>query len=133
MIDLSKVIENLILYRSMWTSDSVGRIAVNLARRLGGSMDWDADAGETWASVIIDDRRVAIISTALPLAFSAEDVDWNPEERAEVKSIIPVSSFDAAIFCCDTTILTRAFGSPDRLELVDHGRFSADDLWYATI
>ncbi|MCP2258999.1 hypothetical protein LX15_002698 [Streptoalloteichus tenebrarius] len=133
MIDISETLEDLYLSPSSWGAESAREAASSLARHVGALVDWDADAGESWVSVILDARRVAMVSTSYPLAILEGGTSWNPEDVELVRSAVIVPSFDAPFLRCDIVHLGQAFGESERFHSVNIEQFSANDLWYATI
>jgi hypothetical protein len=118
--------------KGRWSRLAVGEAALALAEMSGGDVDWDEGAGECWARVIVDGRLAGLISAAIPFAI----VDAGLENRnwgAGGVVIIYVEDFDLPGMSCPVETLASAFGSSPRLDLLDAGRFSANDLWYSTV
>ncbi|MEU8242221.1 hypothetical protein AB0C07_28550 [Actinoplanes missouriensis] len=115
--------------RPSWTDKDALDMAMTLIDGTPFTMDWDADAGEEWISLLDDTARIGMISTSRPVAVLAEDREplGARAARFAVHSVT-VPSFTSQVFVGSDTDLRAAFGSA-----VDVTPFSANDLWFATI
>ncbi|MER6533992.1 hypothetical protein ABT215_09295 [Streptomyces sp900105755] len=130
MIDVSDALERLAARPVAWPEEVAVAIADNLARSAGAVVDWDDEADEEWLSVLLQDVRVAMVSTRLRLVVSVTGLPDVPSPDAEV---ISVPSFDDPVIRCDTAVLGQVFGSEGISHILNAGNFSANDLWFATV
>lgn len=115
-----------------WSRLMVGDAALALAETSGGDVDWDEDAGECWARVLVEGRLAGLISAAIPFAIvdiRLENSNWS----ARGVVVIYVEDFDLPGMFCSGEVLASAFGSSPRLDLLGISSFSANDLWYSTV
>jgi predicted nucleic acid-binding protein len=115
-----------------WSSEAARDTATTLAHSSGGEVDWDEGAGEEWLRIIDGTRLIALVSTVLPLIFALRNKSES-EGFSEDVVVVPVDDFDAVQLSCSLAILSEAFGASERLRVLDPKRFSANDLWYATV
>lgn len=118
--------------RGRWSRLAVGQAALALAEISGGDVDWDEDAGECWARVLVEGRLVGLISAVIPFAIvdaGLESSNWGTGGAV----VINVEDFDLPDMFCSSEVLVSAFGSSPRLYFLDVGGFSANDLWYSTV
>ncbi|WP_020392518.1 hypothetical protein [Kribbella catacumbae] len=116
----------------IWTSDVASVLAAKLARSVDGALDWDEDAGEEWLSVLTDGIRVAALSARLRLVLTIEGVPLESVAGQDVIAIV-VPSFDDPILRSDLSALANAFGGEQMFRTLDTEKFSANDLWFATV
>ncbi|MFD7084748.1 hypothetical protein [Streptomyces sp. NPDC059918] len=133
MTDVSGALARLGDPPAAWREEVAVGIADDLARSLGGVVDWDGEADEEWMSVLVQDSRVAMVSTALRLVVAGERVVGHLQIRTPGVSVIAVPSFDAPAMRCDVAVLARVFGGEGKFGELDPEAFSANDLWFATV
>ncbi|BBH71709.1 hypothetical protein ACTI_83940 [Actinoplanes sp. OR16] len=106
--------------RPDWTGEVALAVAESLVDGLPIRLDWDADAGEEWISLLGEAARVGIVSVSRPLAVLAASEPRVVERAADHRiGVVLVPSF------ADPVLV----GDDDQLR----APFSADDLWFSTI
>ena len=55
--------------RHSWSTEAAYRLSQWLVADSDMRLDWDADAGEEWSSLLVGDARVGMMSTSRPLAI----------------------------------------------------------------
>ncbi|MFD7553346.1 hypothetical protein ACFV9E_02265 [Streptomyces sp. NPDC059835] len=133
MIDVSDALARLGDPPVTWCEEVAVEIADYLARSVGGVVDWDKQADEEWLSILVQDARVAMVSTTLRLIVAEARISGGLQLPAQNGTVILVPSFDAPVMCCDITVLGRAFGEEEKLRELEMDTFSANDLWFATV
>ncbi|MET7652840.1 hypothetical protein [Streptomyces sp. NPDC005486] len=133
MIDISDVLARLGDQPVTWTEEVAVGVADDLARSVGGVVDWDDEADEEWLSVLLRDTRVAMVSTTLRLIVAVERMVGDIQVIARGGTAILVPSFDAPVMQCEIDILGRTFGGEDKFRELGLETFSANDLWFATV
>jgi len=105
-------------------------LATEFARGLGVHsepvIDWDDGAGESWVRLIVGNAVVAYVSTVFPVAI----IERN---SAPVNEKIMVEAMASRELSSAKGALEAAFGDSPRLDALNTERFSADELWYATV
>jgi hypothetical protein len=116
---------------SGWNPGRAVEFANQLRSGPVATTDWDSGAGETWARVINNGRVVAFVSVAFPLVMAEASVTLpNPSDNL---AAIVVETLDVSTLTASNHVLNEVFGPSDRLEALDLGGFSANDLWFVTV
>ncbi|MFA7761326.1 hypothetical protein [Streptomyces sp. NRRL S-448] len=133
MIDISSTLELIYESGERWTTGTASEVAGDLARSAGAVLDWDIDADEEWLSLLVDNTRIAMISTKIPLIVALECYLLGSSPLPKGARFIGVPSFEDPVMCCDTDALRQAFGEAQAYGTLDPDLFSANDLWFATV
>lgn len=133
MIDVSDALARLGYPPVTWREEVAVEIADYLARSVGGVVDWDKEADEDWLSVLVQNARVAMVSTTLRLIVAEQRASGDFRVLAQDGTVILVPSFDAPVMRCDIAVLARVFGEEEKLRELEMETFSANDLWFATV
>ncbi|MFF2628230.1 hypothetical protein ACFVUN_20980 [Kitasatospora griseola] len=115
--------------RSHWSGEKAVSAAREAALVLAAKVDWDDDAGEDWVSLLVRGVQVLMISAKVPLAVSLEGSCWEPVGI----EVVSVPSFEAPLLRCEFAVLSEVLGDGRAALALDADRFSANDLWFATI
>ncbi|WP_060886283.1 hypothetical protein [Streptomyces caniscabiei] len=133
MIDVSDALVRLGDPPFTWREEVAVEISDQLARSVGGVVDWDKEAGEEWLSVLVRGARVAMVSATLQLILAEERAVGDVQVLAQGGTVILVPSFNAPVMHCDITVLGQVFGEEEKLRALKMETFSANDLWFATV
>lgn len=115
-----------------WTVAMATEFARSLGDQCGAMIDWDEGAGESWIRLVAGKGVVAYVSAVLPFAIIERDAAPVGKSDSKVQRILVESMTNPELFG-KRAALAAAFGDSPRLDTFDEERFSADDLWYATI
>ena len=111
-------------------------LATEFARGLGVHsepvIDWDDGAGESWVRLIVGNAVVAYVSTVFPVAIIERNSAPVNEPDSKVQKIM-VEAMASRELSSAKGALEAAFGDSPRLDALNTERFSADELWYATV
>jgi hypothetical protein len=134
MMDITHVLESFRASKPSWRLASSHKLATDIADKLDGRLDWDGDAGESWARVFLGPQSVAMIFMEGPLLMLAESASEQVAAAAGETPVIIVPSFDVGVLTCDRQTLRDVFGvrvwnNP----ALDVRHFSADELWFTTV
>ncbi len=134
MIDLTDSLLRAEQYDSLWSKDSLRSL---IDKKEAMIFDWDMECGERWATIFLDHKFIGYISSVVPIAF-CKTVSLKEIERILDEKVIIINEDDLDD--------KKWFIDPRRLEkcslklnwiireqVLDLGRFSINDLWYATI
>ena len=130
MIDIGESLASAAATGADWSATAALEKASYLK---GGSMaviDWDGGAGENWVRVIEQDQVVALVSAIIPVALARSDIIG--KLGADIFAIV-VDDFENAEMFCSSAILEHVFGLTRISAVLDPDRFSANELWFATI
>jgi hypothetical protein len=134
MIDIADKLKAAAAAKERWTSDAASAALDTVAAATRATVSWDPGAGEDWGSLARDREFVAMISISLPLAVTAEPDIEDMLHSQGITAVIVVDSYDEPSLCCDRQVLTDVFRYDHGWdEAVDPAKFSAWDLWWATI
>jgi hypothetical protein len=93
-----------------WTPGAAAHVASTVARNMGGVVDWDQGAGESWIRVLLDDVPVLILSIRVPFAIASSIAFLSsvPNTPLQIVSLPPLSS---PVLTCDLQVLQLGFAS----------------------
>jgi hypothetical protein len=134
MIDITPELQAFIAQQQDWGNDQSAEVAAAVAGELSAQLDWDRDAGEDWARVLLSDNSGVMICMSGPLVITTADVAMKITAKTGDFPVITVPSLDAIELTCDAQILRAAFGDQawnNPALKVQH--FSADELWFTTV
>jgi DNA-binding transcriptional LysR family regulator len=99
------------------------------------AVDWDTEAGENWASLLVDHHVVAFVHNRLPLAMHVEHAHDSVARDLERMGliVIPSPGYDERLFRVTPEAWSVAFPDYPITEEQDLSSFSMHDLWYDTI
>jgi hypothetical protein len=135
MTDITRAAESLAAGRPGWRPERGTDVGHQLAGRVAGELEWDDGAGENWSRVIVNRQAaVALIYMRGPLLIVLARIAAEVADITTEWPTIVVPALDDEILSCDPQVLRTAFGDQVTHEtLVNAERFSASDLWYATV
>jgi hypothetical protein len=135
MTDITGVIESLVAGLPGWRPERSRELGLQLAGRAAGELEWDDGVPEKWSRVIVNRKAaVGLIYMSGPLVVVLEAIAADVADITAEWPTITVPSLDDEILTCDPQVLRTAFGDQVTHEtLVNAERFSASDLWYATV
>lgn len=119
--------------RPQWTRDRARSLAESVTASLpNAQLDWDEDAGEDWARVVVDQWVVALVRIPIPLllVLRAEARDLSAMDPEVV--VVPLDDMDSPDLRASTECILDAFPEREPSPTLNPGAFSAMDLWYAT-
>lgn len=134
MIDIAEKLKAATANKTRWTREGAEAALYAVASATGSTVSWDPGAGEDWGSLIRGRDFVTMISISLPLAVTAES-DIEDLLRAQgISEVIVVGAYDEPSLCCDRQVLNDVFCYDHGWDqAADPAKFSAWDLWWATI
>lgn len=134
MIDIADKLTAAADEKTSWTRESAKAALDAVASATGTTISWDPGAGEDWGNLVRDREFVAMISISLPLAVTVEPDLEDLLRSNGISAVIVVGAYDEASLCCDREVLNHVFNYDHGWdEAVDPTKFSAWDLWWATI
>lgn len=125
--------------RAEWSTNQTLELATALSERSSSrKVEWDYDAGETWARVLDAEGVVALVSAEIPLLIVREHEPEPGQAMGPALSILKVTAVDTPDLSTDPVALFDAFPALEGLMAEDPDsmrpeRFSAEDLWLATV
>ncbi|MGW5851676.1 hypothetical protein ACWFQ8_27650 [Streptomyces sp. NPDC055254] len=88
---------------------------------------------EDWISVVVGDVKVGMVAVRFPLIIATEGISREFAASSLGGILILVPSLDAPVLECDVSTLEDVFGAGGGLSTFRADRFSANDLWFATV
>lgn len=117
-----------------WSSQRLNATLAALAEAVPGSaVDYDEDAGEEWARLLLGNDIVAILwlRGAFGLVHRRFS-DLVPQLTSAGLVIEVISDWDAPVFTIDREDLCSLFERGTMTDAVNPARLSASELWWAT-
>lgn len=98
------------------------------------TVDWDGPE-EIWASVLLNNSQIMILSYLYPLAIVLSEFESSLPKFPENVEVIIVDDFDTEFVDVDSEVLAAAFPKHalDRLKSLNRNTVSVSELWWATI
>jgi hypothetical protein len=134
MTDITDELQSFAARRLAWSSSLSLQLAGSIAGQLGGGRDWDADAGEDWARVLIGGRVVALVCLLGPLIIIDGRMAAHVNTDFYDGPKIEVESFSETLLECNPRVLGLALGeSVLKSPAFNPASFSANDLWFSSV
>ncbi|HLY27659.1 MAG TPA: hypothetical protein VKQ72_15045 [Aggregatilineales bacterium] len=124
---------------STWSEKRVRDTANLIVEICEGRLDWEAEVGEDWASILGKTKgqgRVAIIRSDFPLAIVFVPYINILRESLEKEGIVVVEAEDdhSPKYSIDKSKIPTIFpGLKWHTDVIDPQHMSINDLWWATI
>lgn len=128
--DITKMLAEVEERRVQWSLPLASLVAWIIARGELLSTDWDPLSGERWIRLVRSSEVLGLIHVELPLVIAMHVIE---EEFPYPAQKLTVSSLSEDWLSCDDGILELAFGPSWNRGALNAARFSANDLWYASI
>ncbi|WP_149831375.1 hypothetical protein [Streptomyces tailanensis] len=132
-MDVSEVVMRAAGRGENWSWLHSKRVMEELAAHGKLLLNWDWEAEEGWGSIMREGSEEAIISGSFPLCIAISDSPCAQMAMELGCEVIEISSWVTPELCCSREALTHAFGYPVGFSSMDAVKFSAHDLWYATV
>jgi hypothetical protein len=125
-----------------WSATEVRALLSDIAQTLPlARIDWDADASEEWARVMVDDevecliRAPTSVGRAHRFAFlRAQAADkLRPPLSAYQVTVVELADFDEESLSAKSDDLRTFIGRIPADHVFDPGSFSANDLWFFSL
>jgi hypothetical protein len=126
-----------------WSAAEVRTLLCDIAETLPWArIEWDADAGEEWARVVVDDevecliRAPTSVGRAHRFAFLRAQVaadKMRPPLSACQVTVVELADFDDESLSARSDDLAAFIGSIPADHVFDPRRFSANDLWFVSL
>lgn len=134
MTDIAIDLRTFAAARRTWTRADSHPVVRTLVDLLAVPAVLDDDAGEDWAIIGAGDDTEAFVSMLGPLVVALDRVSGPIRHRlGEAVAVISVPGMDAPVLQCPRGVLEAAFGARARSAALDAERFSARELWFATV
>lgn len=128
--DITKMLAEVEERRVQWSLPLASLVAWIIARGELLSTDWDPLSGERWIRLVRSSEVLGLIHVELPLVIAMHVIE---EKFPYPAQKLTVSSLSEDWLSCDDGILELAFGPSWNRGALNAARFSANDLWYASI
>ena len=128
-VDVTAPIGRALQRKESWSPSLASVVAWTFSITGGIAVDWDGDAGEAWIRLLSGSDPVAYLTVTTPLLFAPGlAVTWPyPLE------VIELSSVADDVMACSSEVLVAISEQLRGRSGFDPGRFTAEDLWYATV
>ena len=129
MTSLDDIFRKAMQARPGWTRHDVHELASTLLRK-GLHVDWE-EGDENWCRILdAEGQTHALVCALVPLVFVRGDM--SPTPSVPEACCVAFQDEDAPEFSVDEALLAECFEKP-MTNVVDFGRLSVQELWYATV
>jgi hypothetical protein len=134
MLDISEDLLKAASMRSEWTRDQGRLLALTLSDSIpDAGLDWDEDAGEEWARILVEEDVAALVRIRIPLVIVVrQEARRIGGEIGDAAILIVVDDMDALNLSAQEDSLLMAFPERELSANLDPEEFSSSDLWFAT-
>jgi hypothetical protein len=131
MTDITPILEAAIASRITRSRETFVAVMDSVASGINGArIDWDEGVPENWGRVLLDSRHLAIVFRPHPLIIVRSGVHYCTPEGVIV---LVVDDMSAEVFSVDIDTVEKLVGRAVSRNGWDAGKFSIDDLWWATV
>lgn len=128
--DVTRILAQVEERRAQWSLPLASLVAWILARGELVSTDWDPLSGERWIRLVRSSEVLGFIHVELPLVIATHVIEDDFPYPAHK---LAVSSLSEDWLACEGRILELAFGPSWNRDAINAAKFSANDLWYASV
>jgi hypothetical protein len=136
-IDLTEQLLEASDRASDWSEQRLAGLATAIVSREPGlAVDWDAEAGEDWASVQRGERMVGILHARVPFALLVDGPDFEAVAalaRREGMVVVESPGYLAPVFSIDTAMLSSMRPAFDWAADFPPLDVSMHDIYFATV
>ena len=122
----------------LWSKDDFQALCQSVTCHLYAAViDYDIEAGENWASIIVNDRTIGMIHADLPLIVILIEFEEYirillDQKMQELLVVVGISDMERKSYALEKSVIKTIFyGRWSRN--IDSNEFSIRELWWATI
>jgi len=119
-----------------WSEITLVAVARVITSRVASAkLDWDLDAGEHWARVVANGEVIVLLWSLGPLAFVGSSWRQPLSDVLSAAEVVvePVLNWDASVYTLSSDAVSSIFHRANLPDVVNLARFSANELWWATV